>query len=73
MHTLRLARWIGRQQHSGAGGVIIAGAGKGTIRVSSFPFVVIAGPAIYLGDNGIDDLQRAKKRWFHEGIRDVSR
>jgi len=53
--------------------MIIAGAGKGTMRASSFPFVVIAGPAIYLGETGIDDPQRAKKRWFHEGIRDVSR
>jgi hypothetical protein len=53
--------------------MIIAGAGKGTILVSSFPFVVLAGPAIYPGETGSDDPQRAKKRWFHEGIRDVSR
>ena len=53
--------------------MIMAGAGKGTMRVSSFPFVVFAGPAIYLGETGIGDPQRAKKRWFHEGIRDVSR
>ena len=52
---------------------IIASAGKRTIRVSSFPFVVVAGPAIYPGETGIDDPQRAKKRWFHEGIRDVPR
>lgn len=41
--------------------------------MSSFSFVVIAGLAIYLGETGIDDPQRAKKRWSHEGIRDVSR
>jgi hypothetical protein len=53
--------------------MIMVGAGKGTMRVSSFPFAVIVGPAIYLGETGIDDPQRAKKRWFHEGIRDVFR
>lgn len=41
--------------------------------MSSFSFVVIAGLATYLGETGIDDPQRAKKRWSHEGIRDVSR
>lgn len=38
-------------------GSIMAGAGK----VSRFPFVVIAEPAIYLGETGIDDPHRAKK------------
>jgi hypothetical protein len=51
----------------------IEGAGKDTIRMSRFSFVAIPGPANYLGETGIDDPQRAKKRWFHEGIRDVSR
>ena len=41
--------------------------------MSRFSFVVIAGPAIYLGETGIDDPQRAMKSWFHEGMRDVSR
>ena len=41
--------------------------------MSSFSFVVIVGLAIYLGETGVEDRQRAKKRWFHEGIRDVSR
>jgi hypothetical protein len=43
------------------------------MRMSSFSFVVIAGPAIYRGETGIDDPQGAKKRWSHEGFRDVSR
>jgi hypothetical protein len=51
----------------------IAGAGKEAIGMSSFSSVVIAGPAIYPGETGIDDRQRAKKRWSHEGIRDVPR
>ena len=41
--------------------------------MSSFSFVVIAELPIYLGETGIDDPQRAKKRWSHEGIRDASR
>jgi len=41
--------------------------------MSSFSFVVLAGPAIYLGETGIEYPQRAKKRWSHEGIRDVPR
>ncbi len=62
-----------RQHHSGARVMIIVGAGRGTTRVSSFSFVVVAGPAIYPGETGSDDPQRAKKRWFHDGIRDASR
>jgi hypothetical protein len=79
MHTLRFADWIGLAERLMAPapfqrtGYDHCGAPKGTMRVSSFPFAVIAGPAIYLGETGIDDPQRAKKRWFHEGIRDVSR
>jgi hypothetical protein len=53
--------------------MINASAGKRPMRVNGFPFVVVAGPAIYLGETGIDDPQRVTKRWFHEGIRDVSR
>jgi hypothetical protein len=49
------------------------GAGKEAIRVSCFSFVVLAGLAGYLGETGIDDPQRAKKRWSHEGIRDAPR
>lgn len=45
----------------------------GIIRMSSFSFLFIARPAIYVSETGIDDPQRAKKRWSHEGIRDVSR
>jgi hypothetical protein len=41
--------------------------------MSRLSFVAIAGLAIYLGDIGIEDAQRAKKRWSHEGIRDVPR
>jgi hypothetical protein len=48
-----------------------AGAGKRT--VSSFPFAVIAEPAIYPGEIRAGDPQRATKRWFDEGIRDVPR
>jgi hypothetical protein len=36
-------------------------------------FVAMAGLAIYSGETGIDDPQRAEKRRFHEGIRDVPR
>ena len=43
------------------------------IGITSFSVVVIAELPIYLGEAGIDDPQRAKKRWSHEGIRDVSR
>lgn len=52
---------------------MIVSAGKGLIPISRFSFAAIAGRAIYLGHSGIDDPQRAKKRWSHEGIRDVLR
>jgi hypothetical protein len=38
-----------------------------------FSFVASPDFAIFLGDTGTDDPQRAKKRWSHEGIRDISR
>jgi hypothetical protein len=34
---------------------------EGTARVSRFPFAAVAEPAIYPGDTGIDDRQRAMK------------
>jgi hypothetical protein len=53
-------------------GVLRSNAGIGDGR--DMPdFVVIAGLAIYPGETGINDPQRAEKRRFHEGIRDVSR
>jgi hypothetical protein len=63
----------GRVRHRVGDGSVVAGAGKGTIRVARFPFVLIAGLAIHRGETGIGDPQRAKKRWSDEGIRDVFR